>query len=132
MKNSEPLRGLTGERRYTLRSVPPLPAPVAAALKAGRLTHAVCLEAASPALLRDTALGLAGGLLCRQGGGSGLARRAGHTHIGHLLRRCGQRRAQFFRRGEPLRQSSKILICLFDGHCVNPRFDVYRAGCTSG
>ena len=69
---------------------------------------------------------------CRQGGGSGLARRAGHAHIGHLLRRCGQRRAQFFRRGEPLRQSSKILICLFDGHCVNPRFDVYRAGCTSG
>ena len=49
-----------------------------------------------------------------------------------VLRRCGQRRAQFFRRGEPLRQSSKILICLFDGHCVNPRFDVYRAGCTSG
>lgn len=70
MKNSEPLRGFTGERRYTLRSVPPLPAPVAAALKAGRLTHAVCLEAASPALLRDTALGLAGALLCRQGGGS--------------------------------------------------------------
>lgn len=68
MKNSEPLRGFTGSRRYTLTVTPPLPQPVMTALAAGRLTHALCLEAPSPALLRDTALALAGALLCRQGG----------------------------------------------------------------
>ena len=70
MKNSEPLRGFTGSRRYTLTVTPPLPQPVMTALAAGRLTHALCLEAPSPALLRDTALALAGALLCRQGGES--------------------------------------------------------------
>ena len=70
MKNSEPLRGFTGSRRYTLTVTPPLPQPVMTALAAGRLTHALCLEAPSPALLRDTALALAGALLCRQGGSS--------------------------------------------------------------
>ena len=70
MKNSEPLRGFTGSRRYTLTVTPPLPQPVMTALAAGRLTHALCLEAPSPALLRDTALALAGALLCRKGGSS--------------------------------------------------------------
>ena len=70
MKSSEPLRGFTGSHRYTLSVIPPLPQPVAAALAAGRLTHALCLEAASPALLRDTAIATAGALLCRRGGGS--------------------------------------------------------------
>ncbi len=68
MKSSEPLRGFTGSRRYTLTVIPPLPGPVTAALAAGRLTHALCLEAPSPALLRDTTLALAGALLCRAGG----------------------------------------------------------------
>lgn len=68
MKSSEPPRGFTGSRRYTLTVIPPLPGPVTAALAAGRLTHALCLEAPSPALLRDTALALAGALLCRVGG----------------------------------------------------------------
>lgn len=68
MKSSEPLRGFTGSRRYTLSVIPPLPQPVTTALAAGRLTHAVCLEAPSPALLRDTALALSGALLCRRGG----------------------------------------------------------------
>ena len=56
MKSSEPLRGFSGSRRYTLTVIPPLPQPVTTALAAGRLTHALCLEAPSPALLRDTAL----------------------------------------------------------------------------
>ena len=68
MKNSKPLRGFTGSRRYTLPGALPLPHPVTAALAAGRLTHALCLEAPSPALLRDTAISLAGALLCRKGG----------------------------------------------------------------
>lgn len=54
MKSSEPLRGFSGSRRYTLTVIPPLPQPVTTALAAGRLTHALCLEAPSPALLRDT------------------------------------------------------------------------------
>ena len=62
MKSSEPLRGFTGSRRYTLTVIPPLPQPVTTALAAGRLTHALCLEAPSPALLRDTAIALAGAL----------------------------------------------------------------------
>ena len=70
MKSSEPLRGFTGSRRYTLTVIPPLPQPVTTALAAGRLTHALCLEAPSPALLRDTAITLAGALLCRNGDGS--------------------------------------------------------------
>ena len=64
MKSSEPLRGFSGSRRYTLTVIPPLPQPVTTALAAGRLTHALCLEAPSPALLRDTAITLAGALLC--------------------------------------------------------------------
>ena len=68
MKSSEPLRGFSGSRRYTLTVIPPLPGPVTTALAAGRLTHALCLEAPSPALLRDTTLALAGALLCRAGG----------------------------------------------------------------
>ena len=68
MKSSKPLRGFTGSRRYTLPGALPLPHPVTAALAAGRLTHALCLEAPSPALLRDTAISLAGALLCRKGG----------------------------------------------------------------
>ena len=67
MKSSEPLRGFSGSRRYTLTVIPPLPQPVTTALAAGRLTHALCLEAPSPALLRDTAITLAGALLCRSG-----------------------------------------------------------------
>ena len=70
MKSSEPLRGFSGSRRYTLTVIPPLPQPVTTALAAGRLTHALCLEAPSPALLRDTAIALAGALLCRSGDGS--------------------------------------------------------------
>ena len=70
MKSSEPLRGFSGSRRYTLTVIPPLPQPVTTALAAGRLTHALCLEAPSPALLRDTAIALAGALLCREGNGS--------------------------------------------------------------
>ena len=70
MKSSEPLRGFTGSRRYTLSVIPPLPQPIMTALAAGRLTHALCLEAPSPALLRDTALAAAGALLCRKGGGA--------------------------------------------------------------
>ncbi|MFR3991745.1 MAG: hypothetical protein ACLTY5_03875 [Angelakisella sp.] len=46
MKSSEPLRGFSGSRRYTLTVIPPLPQPVTTALAAGRLTHALCLEAA--------------------------------------------------------------------------------------
>ena len=68
MKSSKPLHGFTGSRRYTLPGALPLPHPVTAALAAGRLTHALCLEAPSPALLRDTAISLAGALLCRKGG----------------------------------------------------------------
>ena len=59
MKSSEPLRGFSGSRRYTLTVIPPLPQPVTTALAASRLTHALCLEAPSPALLRDTAIGAA-------------------------------------------------------------------------
>ena len=59
MKSSEPLRGFSGSRRYTLTVIPPLPQPVTTALAAGRLTHALCLEAPSPALLRDTAADIA-------------------------------------------------------------------------
>ena len=70
MKSSEPLRGFSGSRRYTLTVIPPLPGPVTTALAAGRLTHALCLEAPSPALLRDTAIALAGALLCRSGDGN--------------------------------------------------------------
>ena len=68
MKSSKPLCGFTGSRRYTLPGALPLPHPMTAALAAGRLTHALCLEAPSPALLRDTAISLAGALLCRKGG----------------------------------------------------------------
>ncbi|MFR7789309.1 MAG: hypothetical protein ACLU21_03940 [Angelakisella sp.] len=38
MKSSEPLRGFSGSRRYTLTVIPPLPQPVTTALAAGRLT----------------------------------------------------------------------------------------------
>ena len=67
-----------------------------------------------------------------EGSGCGLARRTGCAHIRHLLRRSGQSGAQFLRRGKPLRQSGKVFICPIYGHCVNPRFDVCKAGCTYG
>ena len=67
----------------------------------------------------------------QQTGGSGLARRTGHTDELHLpgIRRQGS--AQLLRRGKALGQRGKIFVCLFDGHCVNPHFDVCRADSTS-
>ena len=67
----------------------------------------------------------------QQTGSSGLARRAGHTDELHLLDIRRQGSAQLLRRGKALGQRRKIFVCLFDGHCVNPRFDVCRAASTS-
>lgn len=67
MKSSEPLRGFTAERQNTLGHIPPLPGSIAEALQSGRLSHAVCLESTSAARRRDTALALAGAVLCGKG-----------------------------------------------------------------
>ena len=67
----------------------------------------------------------------QQTGSSGLARRAGHTDELHLLDIRRQGSAQLLRRGKALGQRREIFVCLFDGHCVNPRFDVCRAASTS-
>ena len=62
----------------------------------------------------------------REGGGSRFASRTGHAQIIHppCLGREGF--LQLPGRGKALGQRCKIGICLFNGHCVKPRFDVDR------
>ena len=62
----------------------------------------------------------------REGGGSRFASRTGYAQIIHppCLGREGF--LQLPGRGKALGQRCKIGICLFNGHCVKPRFDVDR------
>ena len=53
---------------------------------------------------------------CQQGRHGGLARRTGHAHELHLLRRSRQGRAQLVGGGKAVRQGLEVRICLFDGH----------------
>lgn len=66
MKSSEPLHGFSGERRHTLKTPPALPPLLEEALCAGRLSHALCLEEESAARRMETALALAGAILCQK------------------------------------------------------------------
>ena len=63
---------------------------------------------------------------CREGGGGRFASRTGYAQIIHppCLGREGF--LQLPGRGKALGQRCKIGICLFNGHCVKPRFDVDR------
>ena len=53
---------------------------------------------------------------CQQGRHGGLARRTGHAHELHLLRRSRQGRTQLVGGGKAVRQGLEVRICLFDGH----------------
>lgn len=71
MKSSErPLAGFSGEARHTLTRVPPLPPALRDMLREGRMLHTVCLEEPGAARRRETAIALAGAILCEKGHGA--------------------------------------------------------------
>lgn len=55
-----------GEQRNTLPRIPALPPALAESIRRDRLSHAVCLEGSSPARLRDSAIAVAGAILCTE------------------------------------------------------------------
>ena len=68
MRSSDrPLSGFEGEAAYRIAGVPPLPGPLADLLREGRMLHAVLLEGQSAPERLETALALAGAILCEAG-----------------------------------------------------------------